>query len=217
MIDKIEHIVDRVGIPDTIGTASHRDVARLVDFIRNHSKIDLECHFHNDTDSAVANAFEAILKGVKYIDTTILGIGERNGITNLSGLIARLYSYDRSMVSKYNLKLLPEIDNYVAHCIGKEIPFNQPITGEVAFNHKAGIHINAILKNARSYQALDPSDFGRDSQINYINPLMGWNSLKWYLNTQLNLHPPKEQLQDLVRRLKNNELTLDELIEIVKS
>ncbi|RYP80354.1 hypothetical protein DL769_002503 [Monosporascus sp. CRB-8-3] len=77
--------VNRVGIADTVGGATPRMVYDLVRTLR-----DIECHFHNDTGCAVANAHSALEAGATHIDTSVLGIGERNGITSLGGLESSL-------------------------------------------------------------------------------------------------------------------------------
>lgn len=216
-IQHVEKYVDRIGIPDTVGIASHREVCAVVNYIRMFSDIDLECHFHNDTDSAVSNAYEAWLCGAKYINTSVLGIGERNGITNFSGFIARLCSKHSSVLEKYNLKVLYDIDKYVAECIGFPIPFNNPISGEVAFNHKAGIHINALLKNPGTYQPLDPHMFGLESSIQYINPLMGWHSLHHYLKSNHNIEVSNDKAKELVILLKDEKMNIDQIVASLKN
>ncbi|RYP53945.1 hypothetical protein DL768_001167 [Monosporascus sp. mg162] len=77
--------VNRVGIADTVGGATPRMVYDLVRTLR-----DIECHFHNDTGCAIANAHSALEAGATHIDTSVLGIGERNGITSLGGLESSL-------------------------------------------------------------------------------------------------------------------------------
>jgi len=83
--------IDRVGIADTVGIATPFEVHRRVLAIREAVGCDIEFHGHNDSGCAIANAHAALVAGATHIDTTVLGIGERNGITALSGLIARLY------------------------------------------------------------------------------------------------------------------------------
>ena len=80
--------VDRVGLADTVGVASPSSVRELVADVRAVVHCDLEFHGHNDTGCAVANAFEAVRAGATHIDTSILGIGERNGITPLGGFFS---------------------------------------------------------------------------------------------------------------------------------
>src|SRR6185369_11580496 len=106
----------------------------------------------------VLSALEA---GATHIDTSVLGIGERNGITPLGGFVARMYTADRDYIkNKYKLENLRDIENLVADCVGVEVPFNNYITGYCAFTHKAGIHAKAILNNPSTYEILKPEDFG---------------------------------------------------------
>src|SRR5690606_11030708 len=112
-----------------------------------------------------ANACAALEAGATHVDTTILGIGERNGITPLGGLIARLYTLDRRYVEKYNLPLLPELDRLVSGLCALPIPFNNYITGSSAFMHKAGIHAKAVLADPSTYEAISPEDFGLSREI----------------------------------------------------
>lgn len=84
-VDKIG--VNRVGIADTVGCATPRQVYDLVRTLRGVVSCDIECHFHDDTGCAIANAYCALEAGATHIDTSVLGIGERNGITSLGGLM----------------------------------------------------------------------------------------------------------------------------------
>jgi homocitrate synthase len=73
--------VNRVGIADTVGCATPRQVYDLVRTLRGVVNCDIETHFHNDTGCAIANAYCALEAGATHIDTSVIGIGERNGIT----------------------------------------------------------------------------------------------------------------------------------------
>ena len=170
--------VDRVGIADTVGVATPRQVYELVSDLRGRVKADIEFHGHNDSGCAIANAFEALDAGATHVDTSVLGIGERNGITPLGGLIARLYASDPRLVAKYDLTLLRKIDSTVARMVGVDIPFNNYITGITAFTHKAGIHAKAILNNPETYEILDPHAFGMTRYISIAHRLTGWNAIK---------------------------------------
>jgi homocitrate synthase len=170
--------VDRVGIADTVGVATPRQVYELVRELRGRVQTDIEFHGHNDAGCAIANAFEALDAGATHVDTSVLGIGERNGITPLGGLIARLYAIDRQLVAKYDLTLLRQIDSTVARLVGVDIPFNNYITGITAFTHKAGIHAKAILNNPETYEILDPHAFGMTRYVSIAHRLTGWNAIK---------------------------------------
>jgi homocitrate synthase len=193
--------VDRVGIADTVGVATPRQVYELVKALREHVRADIEFHGHNDSGCAIANAFEALDAGATHVDTSVLGIGERNGITPLGGLIARLYATDPALVDKYDLPLLRQIDYTVARMVGVDIPFNNYITGITAFTHKAGIHAKAILNNPETYEILDPHAFGMTRYVSIAHRLTGWNAIKNRAE-QLGLELSDAQLKDITLHIK---------------
>ncbi|MCB9459335.1 MAG: homocitrate synthase [Anaerolineaceae bacterium] len=171
-------LVNRLGIADTVGVAMPSQVWRLVNQLVRMTHLDIEFHGHNDSGCAIANAAAALEAGATHVDTTVLGIGERNGITPLGGLIARLYTLNRDYVSRYNLPLLPQIDRLIADICQLEIPFNNYITGTSAFIHKAGIHAKAVLADPETYEALNPADFGLGREIAIGHHLTGWNAIR---------------------------------------
>ncbi|KAI9869408.1 MAG: Saccharopine dehydrogenase [Trichoglossum hirsutum] len=176
-VDKIG--VNRVGIADTVGCASPRQVYDLIRTLRGVVSCDIETHFHNDTGCAVANAYCALEAGATHIDTSVLGIGERNGITPLGGLMARMIVADRDYVkSKYRLEKLKDLEDLVASAVQINIPFNNYITGFCAFTHKAGIHAKAILNNPSTYEIINPADFGMSRYVHFASRLTGWNAIK---------------------------------------
>ncbi|CAM1501338.1 Fc.00g105000.m01.CDS01 [Cosmosporella sp. VM-42] len=119
---------NRVGIADTVGGATPREVFAKIDTLRKVVNCDIETHFHNDTDCAIANAYTALEAGATHIDVTVLGIGERNGITTLRGLLACLMPTDAEYIqSKYRLEKLKAVEDLVAEIVGVEIPFNNPV------------------------------------------------------------------------------------------
>lgn len=193
--------VNRVGIADTVGVASPRQVYDLVSKLRKRIKADIEFHGHNDSGCAIANSYACLEAGGTHIDTSVLGIGERNGITPLGGFIARMYATDRSLVQKYNLKALHELEVLVAKIVGIDIPFNNYITGITAFTHKAGIHAKAVLNNPETYEILNPQDFGLTRYISIAHRLTGWNAVKNRAE-QLNLQLTDQQLKEVTAHIK---------------
>ena len=147
--------------------------------LRGVVSCDIETHFHNDTGCAIANAYCALEAGATHVDTSVIGIGERNGITPLGGLMARMIVADRDYVkSKYKLHKLKEIEDLVAEAVEINVPFNNYITGFCAFTHKAGIHAKAILNNPSTYEIITPSDFGMSRYVHFASRLTGWNAIK---------------------------------------
>ncbi|MFQ5420251.1 MAG: homocitrate synthase [Anaerolineae bacterium] len=206
--------VNRVGIADTVGIGTPRQIYDLVAALHHHVQADIEFHGHNDSGCAIANAYAALEAGATHVDTSVLGIGERNGITPLGGLIARLYATDLALVAKYNLPLLPEIDRTIAEWVNIDIPFNNYITGFCAFTHKAGIHAKAVLNHPATYEALRPEDFGMTRYIHIAHRLTGWNAVR-YRAEQLGIVLGDEQVKAITRQIKNwsaeRPLTLDDV------
>ena len=213
--------VDRVGVADTVGIATPLQVYDVVRHIRQVIKptTDIEFHGHNDSGCAIANSHIALEAGATHVDTSILGIGERNGITPLGGLIARLYTIDRSLVSKYRLTMLRDLENVVADLVGIAIPFNNYITGITAFTHKAGIHAKALLNNPETYEAINPRDFGLTRYISIAHKLTGWNAIKARAE-QIGLTLTDEQIKEATAHIKKladgRQLHLNDVDSILK-
>jgi homocitrate synthase len=164
----------RIGLPDTVGIATPRQVEELVRLCTaRYPQVGIEFHGHNDTGCALANTFTALEAGADCLDVSVLGIGERNGIASLSGLIAQLYIHHLGLLEAYDLTQLAPLDGFVSECLGLAIPFNMPITAPGAFTHRAGVHTKAVLRNPRSYEALTPTDFGLMRHIDVGSRLTG--------------------------------------------
>ena len=151
----------------------------MVSLLRRLTHLDVEFHGHNDSGCAIANAYAALEAGATHVDTTVLGIGERNGITPLGGLMARLYFDNRDLLlQKYRLHLLHEIDHMIAEMVGVQVPFNNYITGSTFFTHKAGIHTKAVLAAPETYESINPNDFGLTRHVQIAHRLTGWNAVR---------------------------------------
>jgi homocitrate synthase len=213
--------VNRVGIADTVGVANPRQVYELIKTLRGIVSCDIEFHGHNDTGCAVANAYCALEAGATHVDTSVLGIGERNGITSLGGLVARMYAYDKEGVrSKYNLPMLREVENFVAGLVEVDVPFNNYITGYTAFTHKAGIHAKAIINNPSTYEILDPGDFGLTRYIHVAHRLTGWNAIKERAD-QLQLEMSDDAVKKVTAQIKamadQKRMTLDDVDYLLRA
>ena len=198
-----------------------RQVYDLVRTLRGVVKCDIETHFHNDTGCAIANAFCALEAGATHVDTSVIGIGERNGITPLGGLMARMLVADRDYVkSKYNLEKLKEVEDLVADAVEINVPFNNPITGFCAFTHKAGIHAKAILANPSTYEIINPTDFGLTRYVAFASRLTGWNAIKSRCE-QLNIAMTDAQVKQCTQKIKAmadvRKLAIEDTDSIIKT
>jgi homocitrate synthase len=195
--------VNRLGVADTVGVATPNQVGSLVGLLRRLTHLDIEFHGHNDSGCAIANAYAALESGATHIDTTVLGIGERNGITPLGGLIARLYMGQRNLLcQKYRLENLSALDHMIAAMVGVQVPFNNYITGLTAFTHKAGIHTKAVLAAPETYESINPADFGLKRSVQIGHRLTGWNAVRSRAQ-ELGLQLSDSQIREATQRIKH--------------
>ncbi len=212
--------VDRVGVADTVGIATPRQCYQLAVDLRRAVSCDIEFHGHNDAGCAIANSYSILEGGATHIDTSVLGIGERNGITPLGGFVARMYADDRAAISrKYDLRKLKDLDEMIAAMVGIEIPYNNFVTGKYAFHHKAGMHTKAIYINPNSYEILDPADFGLERTMNIAHRLTGYNAVGRRAE-ELGLSIGKAELRQITQRIKTmadaGPLSMDQLDAVLK-
>jgi len=194
--------VHRVGVADTVGIATPRQVFALLREIRRNVSCDLGFHGHNDTGCAVANAYEAVSAGATHVDVSVLGIGERVGITPLGGFVARMYSLDPQGVgARYRIGQLRELERLVARITGVDIPFNNFLTGETAYSHKAGMHLKAMLANPGSYEIIPPEVFGVARRLIVGSRLTGKHAVA-YRAREMGLTFGEGELKAITTRIK---------------
>ncbi len=158
--------VDRVALADTLGKALGWEVSRRIKELRGHIHAPLEVHFHNDLGHAVSNALAALQAGANYVSASLLGIGERTGITPLSSLLINLYMLDARLARRYDLSLLTEAENYVSRICGIEMPHHLMTNPSNGFAHKAGIHLDALMKfGPQKYEPLSPGLIGNRRKL----------------------------------------------------
>jgi homocitrate synthase len=212
--------VNRVGVADTVGIATPRQCYALAVELRHHISCDIEFHGHNDAGCAIANSYSILEGGATHIDTSVLGIGERNGITPLGGFIARMYADDPARIKKqYDLPKLKQLDELVASLVKIEIPFDEYVTGKYAFHHKAGMHTKAIYVNPNSYEILDPADFGLTRTMNIAHRLTGHNAVGKRAE-ELGLTFGKDELRTITKQIKAladaGPLSMDQLDNLLR-
>ncbi len=212
--------VHRVGAADTVGIATPRQVYALFREIRRTVKCDIGFHGHDDTGCAVANAWEAVAAGATHVDVSVLGIGERVGITPLGGFVARMYSLDPQGVgARYRLGQLRELERLVARVTGVEIPFNNPLTGVTAYSHKAGMHLKAMLANTGSYEVIPPEAVGMARQLIVGSRLTGKHAVA-YRAREMGLKFGEGELRDVTARIKDmadrGQLSAEEIDRVLR-
>ncbi len=199
----VEAGASRLGLPDTVGSATPAAVSSTVRAVRRrYPGLSLEFHGHNDTGCSIANSLAAWQAGTDCLDVTVLGIGERVGITSLSGLLARMYTVAPEQARRYRMELLPALDGRVAELSGMRVPFNQPLTAAHAFTHVAGVHSNAVLRSPSAYEWIDPAVVGRARVIAVGSRLTGRHAVASYLETLLGRAAAAHEVEAATRAIK---------------
>jgi homocitrate synthase len=180
--DEIAPLVHRIGTPDTVGVATPLTVARRVTALRDrYPNLDLEGHFHDDRGFALINALEAVKSGMRYVNTTLLGIGERSGITSMTALLFNLFidrEYDK--LEGYHLRGSYPINVLLASKLNKLVQSKEPVS-LTNRTHTAGVHQKAVLNDAGTYEAHPLDQFGVSESEIFLGPLSGWNVIYYFL------------------------------------
>ena len=145
-------------------------------------------HCHNDSELAVANSLAAVANGVRHVQGTINGYGERCGNANLVSILADLELKTRfEPVPSGRLGELTEMARYVAEIVNIAPDDHQPYVGRSAFAHKGGVHGSATARASSAYQHVDPSVVGNVMRL-VVSELGG------KANTQLRAEQLGQQL-----------------------
>lgn len=126
----------------------------------------LGIHAHNDGGLAVANTLAAVKAGANQIQGSWNGFGERCGNANLGTIIPWLQlKLGYQLLGQEVLQDLAHITRYVAELANYPFDEKQPFVGKSAFAHKAGMHVDAVLKNNKTFEHIDPSLVGNERRI----------------------------------------------------
>ena len=152
---------DNLTLCDTNGGTLPEEVKKAVAAVKKAVKTPLGIHCHNDCNVAVANSIAAVEEGAVLVQGTINGYGERCGNANLTSIIPILLLKMKNMsIPVLNISELTHVSHYVAEVCNMPLEFNQPFIGRSAFAHKGGVHIDAVQKNVKTYEHMDPKEVG---------------------------------------------------------
>lgn len=156
-------------LPHVVGELTARAVAR--------TGVGVGIHAHNDSELAVANSLEAVRAGATMVQGTINGYGERCGNANLVSIIAGLeLKHDRRCLPDGGLKRLTHVSRMVDE-LANNVPLaRQAYVGRSAFAHKGGVHVNAVLKSASTYEHITPETIGNERRI-LVSDLSGRSNI----------------------------------------
>ncbi len=151
---------------DTNGGTLTSEISSIISEIKPKINICLGIHCHNDSGLAVANSISAIQAGATMVQGTINGYGERCGNADLVPIIANLkLKLSIDCISDEKLKQLTYVSRFVSEISNMKQRNDQPYTGESAFAHKGGVHINAVMKNTCTYEHIAPALVGNSRRM----------------------------------------------------
>ncbi len=197
---------DMLVLCDTNGGTLSDEVSQIVREVAKRVDTPIGIHTHNDCELAVSNAIAAVEAGAVHVQGTINGYGERCGNANLCSLIPNLQvKMGYRCVPDDNIKQLSTLSKYVSE-LGNLAPDNrQPYVGKSAFAHKGGIHVSAVMKNAGTYEHIDPGQVGNKRRV-LVSDLSGKSNVS-YKSRELGFRFNKnsEKSTEIVQKLKHLE------------
>ncbi|AQQ70835.1 2-isopropylmalate synthase [Limihaloglobus sulfuriphilus] len=198
---------DVICLCETNGGCLPRDVYEITKTVADAiSGPIIGIHCHNDTDCAVANSLAAIEAGARHVQGTINGMGERTGNANLCSIIPNLkYKMGYEVLKEGALQKLTEVSRYVQEIANMQPVANMPYVGDSAFAHKAGLHVNALMKNKATYEHISPEMVGNARKL-LISELSGMSNIlakleKYNLSNDRDL---ARKMLDKVQEMESN-------------
>ena len=191
---------------DTNGGTLPNEISEIIEEVKKIIPAEkLGIHAHNDTENGVANALAAVNAGVRHVQGTINGLGERCGNTNLVSLIPSLVlkTNYHTNINKGNLKSLTKISNTLSNILNEPQPKNSPYVGENAFSHKGGLHASAVAKDPSTYEHIDPDLVGNSRNV-IISDQAGKANLISQIN-KLSIKIDSEQINQILELIKQKE------------
>ena len=176
-----------VNIPDTTGYCLPDEFGAKIKYLMEHvdgiHKAVISTHCHNDLGMATANTMAGLLNGARQCEVTINGIGERAGNTALEE-IAMILKAQKGipLETNINTKRIFPTSRLVSSLMNMPVQPNKAIVGKNAFAHSSGIHQDGVLKNAHTYEIIDPNDVGIDTNSIVLTARSGRAALKYRLD-----------------------------------
>ena len=170
---------DALVLCDTNGGTLPQEVAVIVMAVREAGFVELGIHAHNDSETGVANTLMAVELGVRHVQGTINGIGERCGNADLISVIPALtHKMGLKTLGPKRMQRLGETSRFVRELANLPQRKHQPYVGNAAFAHKGGIHVSAVQKNRETYEHIDPKLVGNRQRV-LVSDLSGRSNLEY--------------------------------------
>jgi len=157
---------------DTNGGTLPNEVQEIVQNVSKHIPgKNLGIHAHNDTGNAVANSLAAVMCGVRQIQGTINGLGERCGNADLMSIIPTIHLKEffsknfETNIKNENINKLTQCSRLLDEILNRKPNQHLPYVGAAAFSHKGGLHVSAVQKDPKTYEHINPEEVGNARNI----------------------------------------------------
>jgi 2-isopropylmalate synthase len=195
-----------LNLPDTVGYAVPEEYGamfrRVREYLGDPASVTLSAHCHDDLGLAVANSLAAVRAGVRQIECTINGIGERAGNAALEEIVVALAVRKDSfgVATGVRLEELFRTSRMLTEITGAQVAPNKAVVGANAFAHEAGIHQDGIIKDPLTYEIISPQTVGVPSRSMVLGKHSGRNALRLHLR-DIGYEPSDAELAECYRRV----------------
>jgi 2-isopropylmalate synthase len=196
-----------INIPDTVGYTVPEEYFALIRMLRervpNSDKARFSAHCHDDLGMAVANSLAGVRAGIRQIECTINGIGERAGNASLEELVMAMKVRNDVLPYWTNVDstMLTRASKLVAAATSFPVQYNKAIVGRNAFAHESGIHQDGMLKHTQTYEIMTPESVGVKQTSLVMGKHSGRHAFVHKLE-ELGYHLAGNQLEDAFVRFK---------------
>jgi len=197
---------------DTNGGTLPHEISKIVsEVLKQIPGKNLGIHAHNDTGNAVANTLAAVLTGVRQVQGTINGLGERCGNANLMSLIPTFFlkkdfsNKFETNINPNNIKNLTQCSRLLDEILNRKPNKHLPYVGAAAFSHKGGLHVSAVQKDPKTYEHINPEDVGNTRNI-VVSDQSGKSNIISRLKTiGVNIKENDPKIKKLLEEVKDRE------------
>jgi 2-isopropylmalate synthase len=222
-----------INIPDTVGYTVPEEYFALIEMVRNRvpnsDRARFSAHCHDDLGMAVANSLAGVRAGIRQIECTINGIGERAGNASLEEVVMALRTRPtqftaagdgQALVSGVQTEHITAASRLVSYLTGFAVQPNKAVVGGNAFAHESGIHQDGVIKNPLTYEIMTPQSVGLSGSSITIGKLSGRRGLSSKLS-ELGYELEGEALDAIYRQAitladEKKEVTDDDLVALVE-
>jgi len=197
---------DWIVLCDTNGGCLPYEIQSVINQVKKEIVAPLGIHVHNDAGLAVANSILAVREGIRMVQGTMNGYGERCGNANLCSIIPNLkLKMGIDCITDDRLRKIKEASRFVSELAN--LPHNKylPYVGDSAFAHKAGVHVSAVRKNVATYEHIQPELVGNRQRV-LISDLSGEsNILHKATEFKIDIESKDPKVRGILEDLKNLE------------